>query len=156
MEIYNNILEKLKKMVENNGGILMKFSKKNTVDNEIQNMELKRSLSKGLEKAQFEDELENKIKNILPRIEKLKETEKDEIELDQHITKLKSISEEIKKLAEEKITQENLVQIDEQKCKIAKEYSLFSEKLKVFLERHKEQIKAYDEINEEGKRYPKK
>ena len=152
MEIYNNILEKLKKMVENNGGILMKFSKKNTVDNEIQNMELKRSLSKGLEKAQFEDELENKIKNILPRIEKLKETEKDEIELDQHITKLNSISEEIKKLVKETITQENYIQIDEQKCKIAKEFLLFSGKLGELLKKHQEQIKVYDEINEEVKR----
>ena len=148
----NQIKNKVLKYIKRNS---IKISDKNKMDNEIQNMKLKTRLSKEIQIAQFEDdidELENKIKNILPRIENLKETEKDEIELDQYITKQNSIAEEIKKLAKEKITKENAVQIDEQKRKIAKEYLLFSEKMKQFLKRHQEKMKEYVEINEEGKR----
>ena len=133
----------------------MKIQDKNKIDNEIQNMQLKTRLSKEIQIAKFEDdldELETKIKNILPKIEYLKETEKDEVELDEYIIKQNSISDELKKLLKEKITLKNAKQIDEQKCKLSKEYQLFSEKMAKYLKKHEQKMKLYSEINEKGKK----
>jgi hypothetical protein len=151
-ELKNNVIKtQVLKYIKRNS---IKINENNKLDNEIQNMKLKTRLSKELQIAQFEDdldELENKIKNILPKIEHLKETEKDEIELDEFINKQNSISDALKALVKEKITKENAKQIDEKKCKLGKEYLLFSEKMTQFLKRHEEKMKIYSQINEEGK-----
>ena len=78
-----------------------------------------------------------------------------EVELDKFITKQNSIASKLKKLVNEKITRENAEQIDEKKCKLAKEYQLFSEKMNKFLKKHQEKINLYNEINEEGKQISK-
>ena len=152
-ELKNNVIKtQVLKYIKRNS---IKISDRNKMDNEIQNMKLKTRLSKELQIAQFEDdldELEIKIKNILPKIEYLKETEKDEIELDEFITKQNSISDKLKELVKEKITKESAKQIDEKKCKLAKEYLLFSEKIKKFLKKHEEKMKLFNEINEKGKK----
>ena len=61
----------------------------------------------------------------------------------------------MKKLTKEKITKENAKQIDEKKCKLAKEYLLFSEKMKNYLKKHDEKIKLFKEINEKGQKLSK-
>ena len=150
-ELKNNVLKtQVLKYIKRNS---VKIQDKNKIDNEIQNMKLKTRLSKQLEIAKFEDDLDGlaiKIKNILPKIEYLRETEKDEVELDEYITKQNSISKELKKLSQEKITMENAKQIDEKKCKLAKEYLLFSEKMTNYLKKHEEKMKLYKEISEKG------
>ena len=121
-------------------------------------MRAKARLSKEIGIVKFEDDLdllEAKIKNILPKIEYLKETENDEIKLDQFISKQNSIASELKKLVKEKITRENAEEIDNKKCKLAIEYQLFSEKMNKFLKKHQEKINLYNEINEEGKQISK-
>ena len=152
-ELKNNVLKtQVLKYIKRNS---IKIKDKNKIDNEIQNMQLKTKLSKEIQIAKFEDdldELEIHIKNILPKIEYLKETEKDEIELDEYIIKQNSISEELKKLLKEKITIKNAKQIDEQKCKLSQEYLLFSEKMSKYLKKHEEKMKLYNEINEKGKK----
>ena len=152
-EFKNNVIKtQVLKYIKRNS---IKISDRNKMDNEIKNMKMKTRLSKELQIAQFEDdldELEIKIRNILPKIEYLKETEKDEIELDAFITKQNSISDKLKELVKEKITKENAKQIDEKKCNLAKEYLLFSEKISKFLKKHEEKMKLFNEINEKGKK----
>ena len=151
-ELKNNVIKtQVLKYIKRNS---IKIESKNKLDNEIQNLKTKTRLSKQLEIIKFEDdldELEIKIKKILPKIEYLKETEKDEVELDEFIKKQNSISDEIKKLLKENITKENAKEIDEKKCKLAKEYMQFSEKIKKYLIKHEEKMKLYQEIAKKGK-----
>ena len=84
-------------------------------------MKLKTRLSKQLEVAQFEDgldELENKLTNLLPKIEYLKDSKKEETELENFISKQNNISDSLKILLKEEIKKENVKEIDEKQRKI--------------------------------------
>ena len=155
-ELKNNVLKtQVLRYIKRNS---ITAKSQNDIDNEIKNMRAKARLSKEIGLVKFEDDLdllEAKIKNILPKIEYLKETENDEIKLDQFISKQNSIASELKKLVKEKITRENAEEIDNKKCKLAIEYQLFSEKMNKFLKKHQEKINLYNEINEEGKQISK-
>ncbi len=150
-ELKNNVLKtQILKYIRRNS---LKIESKNKIDIEIENMKLKTRLSKQIQVAKFEDdldELEIKIRDILPKIESLKESEKDEIELDNYITKQNVISESLKVLSNEKITKENGKQIDEKQSKLSHEYFLFSKKMKTFLDKHEQKMKLYDEIQKKG------
>ena len=152
-ELKSNVLKtQVLKYIKRNS---VKLPDKIKMDNEIQNMKLKTQLSKQCQIAQFEDdldELEVEIKDILPKIEYLKDTEKDEVELDNFISKQNSIASELKKLTKEKITLENAKQIDEKKCNLSKEYLVFSKKMTEYLKKHEEKMKLYVEITEKGKK----
>ena len=125
----------------------------NTMDNDIINMKIKTRLSKKFQFAKFEDdldELEKKIKNILPKIEYLKNTEKDEVELDKYIDKQNTISTELKKLLNEKITIESGQKIDQKKIELLKQYEPLYKKMVEYFKKHDEKMKLYNEINQEG------
>ena len=125
--------EKKKKELKNNvlKMQVLKYIKRNTItnnntnlnsmDNDIINMKMKTRLSHEFQFAKFEDdldELEIKIKNILPKIEYLKKTEKDEIKLDNYIDKQNKISTEFKKLLSEKLTVKTGQQIEKKKIEL--------------------------------------
>ena len=112
---------------------VLKYIKRNSLTNsnknmknmdlEIKNMKIKTRLSQQLQFAKFEnelDDLESNIKSILPNIEYLKNTEKDEVELNNYIIKQKSLLEDLKKLLDEKITRENGIEISKKSEEIKK------------------------------------
>ena len=125
----------------------------NKMDNDIINMKIKTRLNHEFQFVKFEDdldELENRIKNILPKIEHLKNTEKDEVELDKYIDKQNEISKELKKLLNEKITIENGAQIDKKKIELLKKYEPLYQKMCEYFKKHDEKMKLFNEINVEG------
>ena len=152
-ELKNNVLAtKILKYIKKNS---MNIENQKKIDNEIETMKLKTKLSKELVVAKFQDdldELEEKIKDILPKIEYLKESEKDEIELDKFISKQKPIYDSLKLLSKEKVTKENGKEIDEKKCKLSQEYFSLSKSMSEFLKKHEEKMKLYDEIQVKGKK----
>ena len=125
----------------------------NKMDNEIINMKIKTRLNHEFQFVKFEDdldELEKKIKIILPKIDYLKSTEKDEVELDKYIDKQNEITKELKKLLDEKITIETGEQIDKKKIALLKEYEPLYKKMCEYFKKHDENMKLFNEINIEG------
>ena len=125
----------------------------NQMDNDIINMKIKTRLSHQFQFAKFEDDLdmlEIKIKNILPKIDYLKSSEKDEIELDKYIDKQNKISTELKKLLNEKITLETGEKIDKKKIELIHQYHPLYIKMVEYFKKHDEKMKLYNEINKEG------
>ena len=158
--------EKKKKELKNNvlKMQVLKYIKRNTItnnntnlnsmDNDIINMKMKTRLSHEFQFAKFEDdldELEIKIKNILPKIEYLKKTEKDEIKLDNYIDKQNKISTEFKKLLSEKLTVKTGQQIEKKKIELLQEYEPYAKKMFEYFKTHEKNMKLYNEITSEGK-----
>ena len=152
-ELKNNVLKmQVLKYIKRNS-VNMNNNKGNEMDNDIINMKLKTRLSHQFQFAKFEDdldELEERIKNILPKIDYLKSTEKDEIEFDKYIDKQNVISSEFKNLLTEKITRENGEKIDKRKVELLKEYEPLYQKMREYFKKHDENMKLYNEINKEG------
>ena len=127
--------------------------KLNQMDKDIINMKTKTRLSHQFQFAKFEDDLDQleiRIKNILPKIDYLKSTEKDEIELDKYIDKQNKISTELKKLLNEKITLETGQKIEQKKIELVKEYEPLYKKMLDYFKKHDENMKLYNEISKEG------
>lgn len=157
--------EKKKKELKNNvlKMQVLKYIKRNSLTNnnknmknmdlEIKNMKIKTRLSQQLQFAKFEnelDDLESNIKSILPNIEYLKNTEKDEVELNNYIIKQKSLLEDLKKLLNEKITRENGIEISKKSEEIKKKYELLWKEMEKYLKNHEEKMKLYVEIGQKG------
>ena len=157
--------EKKKKELKNNvlKMQVLKYIKRNSLANndknmknmdlEIKNMKIKTRLSQQLQFAKFEnelDDLESNIKSILPNIEYLKNTEKDEVELNNYIIKQKSLLEDLKKLLNEKITRENGIEISKKSEEIKKKYELLWKEMEKYLKNHEEKMKLYVEIGQKG------
>ena len=152
-ELKNTLLKmQVLKYIKRNS-VNLQQKKLNPMDNDIINMKIKTRLSHQFQFAKFEDDLdmlEIKIKNILPKIDYLKNTEKDEIELDKYIDKQNKISTELKKLMDEKITIETGEKIDKKKFELLKEYEPLYKKMFEYFKKHDEKMKLYNEINKEG------
>ena len=152
-ELKNTVLKmEVLKYIKRNS-VNLNNEKINKMDNDIINNKIKTRLSHQFQFAKFEDdldELEKRIKNILPKIEYLKNTEKDEVDLDKYIDKQNTISTELKKLLEEKITIENGQQIDKKKIELLKEYEPLYKKMCEYFKKHDEKMKLFNEINKEG------
>ena len=86
----------------------------------------------------------------MPKIDYLKSTEKDEIELDKYIDKQNKISTELKKLLNEKITLETGQKIEQKKIELVKEYEPLYKKMLDYFKKHDENMKLYNEISKEG------
>ena len=152
-ELKNTVLKmEVLKYIKRNS-VNLSNEKINKMDNDIINNKIKTRLSHQFQFAKFEDdldELEKRIKNILPKIEYLKNTEKDEVNLDKYIDKQNTISTEFKKLLEEKITIENGQEIDKKKIALLKEYEPLYKKMCEYFKKHDEKMKLFNEINKEG------
>ena len=152
-ELKNTVLKmEVLKYIKRNS-VNLSNEKINKMDNDIINNKIKTRLSHQFQFAKFEDdldELEKRIKNILPKIEYLKNTEKDEVDLDKYIDKQNTISTEFKKLLEEKITIENGQEIDKKKIALLKEYEPLYKKMCEYFKKHDEKMKLFNEINKEG------
>ena len=152
-ELKNTVLKmQVLKYIKRNS-VNVENKKMNKMDNDIINMKLKTRLSQKFQFAKFEDdldELENKIKIILPKIEYLKNTEKDEVELDKYIDKQNTISSQLKKLLNEKITVESGQKIEQKKIELVKEYEPLYKKMVEYFKKHDEKMKLYNDINQEG------
>ena len=154
-ELKNNVLklQVLKYIKRNSVNTNNDNNKLNKMDNDIINMKVKTRLSQQFQFAKFEDDLddlETRIKNILPKIKYLKSTEKEEIELDKYIDKQNEISSELKKLLSEKITRENGERIEKRKIELLKEYEPIYKKMCEYFKKHDENMKLYNDINKEG------
>ena len=148
IQIKNQVL----KYVKRNS---LKMNNPNKLDNEIKNMRMKARLSKEIGIIKFEDDLDqlgNRIKNILSRIENLKKAEKEEAEVNQFIKKQNSLEIEFKKLAEEKITRENAQKIDEKKVGLVKEFQLFNDSIKKSIGKFENIFKSYEQITKDIKK----
>lgn len=152
-ELKNTILKmQVLKYIKRNS-FALENKKLNQMDKDIINMKTKTRLSHQFQFAKFEDDLDQleiRIKNILPKIDYLKSTEKDEIELDKYIDKQNKISTELKKLLNEKITLETGQKIEQKKIELVKEYEPLYKKMLDYFKKHDENMKLYNEISKEG------